>query len=101
MGKNLLIAGKDLPDSAELANAMMLSGYNVVAASGMEKTAHPAYNFTDIAWNKSSAISSRSLVIQAEMAVGFIDNAILYFDTPQFASRFKEFNADSCPRILS
>ncbi len=101
MEKNLLIAGKDLPHSAELADAMMLSGYKVVAASGMESGVHTAHNFSDITWNKSSAISSRSLVIQAEMAVGFIDTAILYFDTPLYASQYKEFNADSCPRVLS
>lgn len=101
MEKNLLIAGKELPAGAEFAEKMAAAGFHVVAAGdAREKKPLPADGITVAPWNRSSAISARSLVIQAETAVGPVNNAVLYFDGPAYAAQFASFSPDECPRVL-
>lgn len=91
----MLIAGKDFPEVVEFAESIVLAGYGLaVAASPAENTALSSKDIAVLSWNKGSAISARSAVIQAETLVGNIDDFILYFDASTFAQRFKEFRAD-------
>ena len=97
MEKNILIAGKDIPFCSDFAQQLLLSGCNVVAAG---KTDSPESSVPSevkaVSWNKSSAISARSVIIQAETLHNFADDAILYFDAPQFAAQFGSLTSDSC-----
>ena len=97
MEKNILIAGKDIPFCSDFAQQLLLSGCNVVAAG---KTDSPESSVPSevkaVSWNKSSAISARSVIIQAETLHNFADDAILYFDAPQFVAQFGSLTSDSC-----
>lgn len=101
MGKNILIAGKDLPSSADFAESFALSGYNVVIAGKIEDSNNISPSGVVVApWNKTSAVSARSLVIHAETISGSLDNTVLYFDAPQFAAQFNSFTIDECPKAM-
>lgn len=97
MGKNILIAGKDVPSCTDFAEKLSLSGCNVVVAvSSDTKESRLSSEIKTVLWNKSSAISARSVIIQAETFHTFTDDAILYFDAPQFASQFSSLATDIC-----
>lgn len=96
-----MIAGKELPACADFAEGLALAGHSVVVAGGMDAEKTVSASGVSVApWNKSSSIAARSLIIQAETAAGFIDDAILYFDAPLFASQYLSFSVDCCPRAL-
>lgn len=97
MSKNVLIAGKDLPAVADFANGLVLSGNNVALASS--ESAGQEYipeGLTLIAWNKCSAVSARSVVIQSETKNGYTDDFIFYFDSAYFAAKYKNFSNELC-----
>lgn len=97
MGKNILIAGKDLPSCTDFAEKLSLSGCNVVVATSPDaKESRLSSEIKTAVWNKSSAISARSVIIQAETFHNFTDDAILYFDAPQFSVQFGSLAADVC-----
>lgn len=101
MEQNLLIAGKNLPESVDLAESFSLAGFDVIVTGKPEdKKLLQTAEITVAPWNKTSAVSARSLVIQSEVASGKLDNAILYFDGPMFASQFTSFTIDESPRAL-
>lgn len=100
MSKNILIAGKPFPASTDLADSFAINGYNVTAASTPDNSATSTGAGTKLApWNSGSAISARSLLIQAETNFGYTDNAILYFDSDYFVSQFPVFSTDVCSKI--
>ncbi len=99
MSKNILIAGKDFPDSEDFAEKLALGEFNIVAAGTVpDGMASPASGLSVSPWNKDSAISARSLVIQAETINGFTDNYILYFDAPYFTAKYESCSTDVCAR---
>ena len=67
MEKNILIAGKDIQFCSDFAQQLLLSGCNVVAAGKADspESSVPS-EVKAVSWNKSSAISARSVIIQAE-----------------------------------
>ena len=97
MEKNILIVGKDLPSCSEFANEFSLKGFNIVIAGNTESSnSLPSNEIKVVKWNKSSAISAKSLIIQTETLNNKIDNAILYFDAQLFSSKFQNLSVDSC-----
>lgn len=107
MNKNILIAGKDFPDSEDFAENLALGEFNIVAAGNIsenlqensQKNKSSTSSGISIAqWNRDSAISARSLIIQAETINGFTDNFILYFDAPYFTSKYASCSTDICAR---
>lgn len=101
MENNALIIGKSLPDIAEFADAMTLAGFKLsVTGLPEEKEALTSQETAVITWNKSSAISARSAVIQAETAHGYTSNTVFYFDSAYFSRAYPSFTTDSCPKIL-
>lgn len=88
---NILIIGKDLPDSIELAEAFAETGKTVYTSA---KSAADADKFESekiyaTTWNKSSAISAHSLIIKAETKLEDINEVLFYFDTNYFCSKFE------------
>ena len=95
MEQNILIAGKNLPESVDLAESFALQGFDVIITGRQEeKKLLQNSNIQVAPWNKTSAVSARSLVIQSEIASGKLDNALLYFDAPMFASQFTSFSIE-------
>lgn len=101
MEKNILIAGKDLPSSADFAESFALANYGVVVAGKIEDNNSISPSGVIVApWNKTSAVSARSLMIHAETVLGSLENVVLYFDAPQFSAQFNSFTIDECPKAM-
>lgn len=99
MSKNILIAGKDYPDSEDFVEKIALGEFNVSCAGNTaEDSVKPSSGITICDWNRDSAISARSLIIQAETANGFTDNYILYFDAEYFTAKYSSCSTDICAR---
>ena len=99
MSENILIAGKDYPDSEDFAEKIALGEFNVVCAGTIpEGKTQSASGISICQWHRDSAISARSLIIQAETINGFTDNYILYFDAKYFTEKYSSCTADICAR---
>ncbi len=87
---NTLIIGKDLPDSLEFAEVFANSGRKVFVASKPDSNVSnfEAEEIYSTSWNRSSAISARSLIIKAETKIQDINEVIVYFDAPAYAAKF-------------
>lgn len=100
MEKTMLIAGKEVPQGSDFASGAALKGRNVVVtANPPEKDgAVPVSEngYTSAVWNRSSPISARSLVLACENQFSSLDEAVLYFDEPLYASRNGRLTAEDC-----
>lgn len=91
MGKNILVAGKDLPASERFIEGLVSAGHNVAVTFQNDFT-HlmlPQEKAVTVKWNRSSPVSARSIITQTENAFGSLDVAVLYFDAPLFAENFR------------
>lgn len=102
MGKNILIAGKDLPAGGDFADGMSLAGNNVVITGNpdSDRASLSSQAVVIAEWNRPSPVSARSLVLQAENAFGPLDTAVLYFDTQVYAQQFTSFSTEDFSRSL-
>lgn len=95
MGKNIFIAGKELPAVADFADGFVIKENNVVLAlSGEEKNAPSGVKV--IGWRRGSGVSARTSLIQAETELGFIDDFILYYDSAFYSEMFDNFSTENC-----
>ncbi len=88
---NTLLIGKDLPDGLSFAETLADSGRSVF---GTVKSEADASKFDSekiyaTTWNKSSAVSSHSVLIKAETKLEALDEAIFYFDAANFCTQFE------------
>lgn len=99
--KNILVVGKEFPDSKEFGETLLLKERTVVLTcleSDTEDKTSDQLRITQ--WNKSSPLSARSLVLFCENFKGKIDEAILYFDEPLASSRYETSGTKNCAQIL-
>jgi hypothetical protein len=106
MGSTILIAGKDVPEGAVYAAAAVSSGRNAVitappltgdTAERRQTVKPPAREFP---WNRPSPIASRALVFETENSFGKIDEALLIFDSDEYAAKYTETDAASFTRAV-
>ena len=78
---DILIVGKDLPDSLDFAEAFVATRkvFGVVRDEG-EAGNFEAEGILATTWNRASAISSRSLIIKAETKLEQLDEFVLFGD---------------------
>lgn len=90
MEKTILIAGKDLPDSLDLADGILMSGRNVVATTSKSSVIKNSIDgeVVPILWNKMSPVSAQSVILDCENKFRRLDEAILVFDELLFAEKF-------------
>lgn len=88
---NTLFIGKDLPDSLGFAEVLADSGRTVfgIAKSEADAAKFESENIFATTWNKSSAVSSHSVIIQAETKLEALDEVIFYFDASHFCTQFE------------
>ena len=88
---NTLLIGKDLPSCLEMAEALSASGRKVFtpAKSSTELTKFESENIFACTWNKSSAVSTHAMLINAETTLQNIDEVIFYFDSNYFCTQFE------------
>ena len=95
MGKNIFIAGKELPAVADFADGFVIKENNVaLALSGEEKNAPSGVKVID--WRRGSGVAARTALIQAETEFGFIDDFILYYDSAFYSEIFRDFSTENC-----
>ncbi len=88
---NTLFIGKDLPDGLAFAEALADSGRSVFGTAKSEADAakFESEKIFATTWNKSSAVSSHSVIIRAETKLENLDEAVFYFDASSFCSQFE------------
>ena len=100
----MLFAGKEYPAGSALASAAINHRRNVVVTVPATMETLPeslaASEIAVAAWNKSSSVSARSVILQAENAFHRVDEAVLYFDTAWFSPRFQTVTPELCSRAV-
>ena len=88
---NTLFIGKDLPDGLGFAEVLADSGRSVfgIAKSEADAAKFESEKIYATTWNKSSAVSSHSIIIRAETKLETVDEAIFYFDASNFCTQFE------------
>lgn len=88
---NTLFIGKDLPDGLAFAEALADSGRTVfsIAKSEADAAKFESEKIFATTWNKSSAVSSHSVIIKAETKLEALDEVVFYFDASNFCSQFE------------
>ncbi len=88
---NTFFIGKDLPDGLAFAEALADSGRLVfgIAKNTGEAAKFESEKIFATTWNKSSAVSAHSVIIQAETKLETLDEAVFYFDASSFCSQFE------------
>lgn len=95
MGKNIFIAGKELPFVSDFADGFVIKENNVaLALSGEEKNALSGVKVID--WRRGSGVAARAAVIQAETELGAIDDFILFYDSAFYSEMFNDFSTENC-----
>lgn len=121
MEKTILVAGKNMPECAKFCEVLSSGGKKVSATceelenleEGKKTVAERKANMLSynesknveaqsgictFEWNKSSALSTRSLILQTENFFGSLDEALLYFDEENFASNAQKMDAEEVSR---
>lgn len=87
---NVLLVGKDLPDSLDFAETLANTGRKVFTTEKLnaETSNFDSANIFKCTWNRNSAISSRALIINAEAKIPPVDEYVIYFDSVYYNSKF-------------
>ena len=87
---DILIVGKDLPDCLDFAEAFVTTRkVYCVCKDESEAEDFESEGIYASTWNRSSAISSRSLIIKAETRLEELNQIVLFFDSYYFGTRFE------------
>lgn len=100
MEKTMLVAGKDMPAGSKFAEgasfasrSVMMTGMDVdVPVAHTEEEGEPVQQELPVMgiataeWNRASALSARTLILQTENKYDRLDEVVLYFDEEYFAS---------------
>ena len=88
---NTFLIGKDLPDALGFAEAVADSGRLVfgIAKNDSEAAKFESEKIFATTWNKSSAVSAHSVIIQAETKLENLDEVVFYFDASSFCAQFE------------
>mgnify|MGYP007101832641 CR=1 FL=1 len=99
---NVLFVGKDLPDSLDFAETLSKNNRKVFVTEKLnsEVSNFDSANIFKSPWNRSSAISSRALIINAESKIQPVDEFIIYFDSYYYASKFSLDRTEDLPMAI-
>ena len=88
---NTLLIGKDLPDGLGFAEVLADSGRSVFGTAKSEADAakFESEKIYATTWNKASAVSAHSVIIQAETKLESFDEVVFYFDAASFCTQFE------------
>lgn len=102
MKKTILIVGKDHPDIFDFSDSALASGRNVVTTSstGVHSKKAADGGAVTAMWNKTSPVSSRSLILECENNFRCLDETVLLFDQAYFAEKFDTMTHENCSRGL-
>lgn len=111
MAKTALIAGKEMPAGSKFADGLSMAARNIsISGPQIEKQEDEeedsdkiqqiseASGISIVEWNKTSPISSRTIILSTESIFGRMDEAILFFDEEWYASLEPRMNSQECIR---
>lgn len=109
MSKIMILAGKDAPAGTKFADGMADSGRFVAVtkpdsedngdtSQRQQKLLGKASGVAEVAWNRGSPISAKTLLLNTESIFGKADEALLYFDEEFFASRANSLTIEECSK---
>ncbi len=92
---NVLILGKDLPESTDFIKSFELNAHKIFTPVKTGSIVNMDNdNIITCNWNKASAISTKAMLIQAESRLENLDKIIIYFDACHFAENFQNDRVD-------
>ncbi len=102
MDKTILIAGKNIPDGSDFASSFSVKGRTVITISSPDeqKETISENGYTAVPWNRASALSARSLLLNCLNVSNHLDELVLYFDESQAAMDFNRASATETARII-
>ena len=102
MDRTILIAGKNIPSGSDFATSFSVKGRTVITtASPADTTEVKTENgYTAVPWNRASALSARSLILNCLNVSNHLDEVVLYFDEAQCAIDFNRADATETARII-
>ena len=87
MEKTLLIAGKDFTDGTDFASNISQHGRTTLVTTSTKEAQNGA-NYRPVYWNRTSAISARTVILSCVNATGHLDEVVFIFDEAQYAAQF-------------
>lgn len=94
---NILLVGKDLPESTNLVRGLELQGHTIFSSANPESEINiESPNIFSYSWKRASTISAKTLLIQAETKLSTIDYVIIVFDAQHYGSRFDADRLEDC-----
>ncbi|MCQ2574022.1 MAG: hypothetical protein MJ182_09005 [Treponema sp.] len=96
---NILVVGKDLPESESLIKNFELKGHKIFATASSDISINNDNIFT-FSWNKASSISAKTLLIQAESRLVQIDRILIVFDGTAYAKKFESERIEDCTQAV-
>ncbi len=97
MEKVFLIAGKEYPLCENFAHFLEKNGVKVMVTGAQDSAQSQLSHFL---WNRSSAISARSLVLETETLLGQTDTAFVIFDTEQYLDSFSKMTMNEISKAI-
>ncbi len=102
MNKTMLLAGKDYIDASKFSEEVLKTKRNIIfTLSDQAQNKDIPSNLKTVQWHSSSAISAKSVILQAETSFSEIDEAILFFDEVQLSKKYQTLTIDSCTSIIN
>lgn len=96
MEKGIIITGKDFPDSAAFVNPALANGFSaVVSVSEQNKDEYPAEPVKAVVWQRSSSLSARSFILEAQTSLNVLTHALVLFDTALYAKTCSSFAGET------
>lgn len=88
---DILLIGKDLPDSLNFAKALSQNGHHVFtnAKSEADAASFESENIFAAVWGRNSAISARSFIIRAETRLQDLTDYVIVFDSLAYGQKFE------------
>lgn len=96
---NILVVGKDLPESENLIKSFELQGHKTFTTANSDFSIDSDNIFT-FSWNRTSSISAKTLLIQAESKLSQIDRVLIVFDAPAFSTKFESDRIEDCTQAV-
>lgn len=104
MERSVLFAGKEYPDGRDFALAATSHNRTaLITVSEMPANLDEGRISDDlypVLWNRSTSLSARSLLLQAENICGTLQEAVVIFDTSWYSATFPDMSPELCSRAV-
>lgn len=104
MERVVLFAGKEYPDGRDFAlaatNHNRTALITVSAMPGNLDKGRISEDLYPVLWNRSTSLSARALLLQAENICGKLQEAVVIFDTSWCSAAFPDMTPETCSKAV-